>query len=59
MSLQPKGAFVSQEKEFGGKWMAVNQTHVENIAKKNFCPDSVGLGLLRVKQICFPHSQPV
>lgn len=30
--------------------MALNQTHVENIAKENFCPESVGLELLCVKQ---------
>jgi hypothetical protein len=38
--------------------MALSQSHVENIAKEDFCPKSGGLGLLRVKQICFVHSQP-
>ena len=58
MSLLPKGAFVSQEKEVGGKWMALHQSRVENTAKKNFCLERVRLGLLPVKQTCFVHSQP-
>lgn len=39
--------------------MALNQSHVQNIAKENFCPKSVGLGCcVRSKFALFSANLP-